>query len=518
MNKLLQVFALSVAFSANAAERPNVVLIFADDMGYGDVSAYSPESRIKTPKLDRLVSEGMMFTDAHTASAVCTPSRYSLLTGRYAWRTRLKSGVLNGYSPPLIEQGRKTLASLLKQQGYTTGIIGKWHLGMNWFNKDGKQLIPARKHHAPDADYGHPLDATPTSNGFDYYYGISASLDMPPYVWIENDRVVTPPKPGYKVEGGRAGPAADGWQHKDVLPTIADKTIEFIRDNKKGPFFAYVPLNAPHTPHAPNEQFIGSSGLDVYGDFMVEVDHTIGRIIDAVDRMGLKDNTLIIVTSDNGPETNMYSRRQRTGHDSSSYFLGAKRDNWEGGHRVPFVVRWPDKVKAGQVNRQPIGTVDIFATLAEMTGQKIKPTEAEDSFSFYGLIRGQSDEDKRAQHAWIYHSSGGHFAIRQGDWKLLLHSGSGGNGYGAKQGKHKKRFAGTPEAHAYAESKGLQLYNMATDSAERVNLVDEYPEKVAELTRLAAKTVRDGRSTSGMPQAYVERPWSQIQWINKLLK
>jgi arylsulfatase A len=493
-------------------KQPNVVLVFADDMGYGDVSAYDAKSKIKTPHLDRLRSQGMMFTDAHSASGVCTPSRYSLLTGRYSWRTALKQGVLGGFSPPLIELNRLTLGNLFKQKGYATACIGKWHLGMNWAGGKRGDQSHSMRNDSTGIDFTKPIEQGPTSKGFDYYFGISASLDMPPYVFIENNRVTAEPTSSLKQEdtGGRPGPATPGWRHKHVMPSFADKAIEWIGENKKKPFFVYIPLNAPHTPHAPGDEFVGKSGMDRYGDFMMEVDYTIGRVIESINAHDLKDETLIIVTSDNGPETGMFSRRKRFGHDSSSHFLGAKRDNWEGGHRVPFIARWPGVIAPGSKCDTPFSLVDMMATFAEIVSVELPEDQGGDSVSILPLLQGKND-DSRGNHAIIHHSSSGRFAIRRGDWKLLLHAGSGGNDYGAE--KHSSRHNGTIEQKS-SKTANRQLYNMRTDPDETTNLIEKHPEVVSELTALAGEYVRKGRSTPGPHQKTVLKSWSQLGWLS----
>ena len=493
-------------------KQPNVVLIFADDMGYGDVSAYDAKSKIKTPHLYRLRSQGMMFTDAHSASGVCTPSRYSLLTGRYSWRTALKQGVLGGFSPPLIERNRLTIGNLFKQKGYATACIGKWHLGMNWAGGKRGDQSHSMRNNSTGIDFTKPIELGPTSKGFDYYFGISASLDMPPYVFIENNRVTAEPTSSLKQEdtGGRPGPAAPGWRHKQVMPSFADKAIEWIGKNKEKPFFVYMPLNAPHTPHAPGDVFVGKSGMGAYGDFMMEVDYTIGRVIESIDAHGLKDETLIIVTSDNGPETNIFSRRKRFGHDSSSHFLGAKRDNWEGGHRVPFIARWPGVIAPGSKCDTPFSLVDMMATFAEIVSVELPEDQGVDSVSILPLMQGKNG-DYRGNHAIIHHSSSGRFAIRRGDWKLLLHAGSGGNGYGA--GKRSNRYNGTIEQKSF-KTANRQLYNMRTDPDETTNLIEKHPEVVSELTALAGEYVRKGRSTPGPRQKTVLQSWPQLDWLS----
>ncbi len=491
--------------------RPNVVLIFADDMGYGDVSAYDPASKIKTPNIDRLVSQGMKFTDAHSSSGVCTPSRYALLTGRYSWRTPLKKGVLGGFSPPLLEKDRMTFGHVFKQKGYATACVGKWHLGMNWAGGARGSKSYSMRNDSTGVDFAKPIERTATSNGFDYYFGIAASLDMPPYVFIENDHVTAQPTSSLKQEdkGGRQGPAVPGWRHKHVMPTFADKVIAWIGKNSQKPFFVYMPLNSPHTPHAPSDAFRGKSGMDTYGDFMVEVDHTVGRVMEAIEKRGLSENTLFIVTSDNGPETNMFARRAKFGHDSSSHFLGAKRDNWEGGHRVPFVTRWPGVIKPGSTSDSPFCLVDLIATFAAIVSVDLPADQAVDSVSILPLMLGR-DASYREDHAIIHHSSSGKFAIRRGDWKLLLHSGSGGNGYGG--GKRSRRYVNSIEQRSF-KTGPRQLYDMKADPDETRNLADKHPEIVKELTALAARYVKSGRSTPGPRQSGVSEPWPQLDWL-----
>lgn len=497
------------------ASTPNVVLVFADDMGFGDVSAYNADSKIQTPSLDALAREGIRLTDAHSASAVCTPSRYALLTGRYAWRTALKNGVLGGFSKPLIEEGRLTVAHLFRQSGYATGCFGKWHLGMDWDRPNRGDEEYGMRNNWEGVDFAKRIRNGPLSNGFDRFYGISASLDMPPYVFIEDDHVVDLPTSRLKHEdkGGRPGPASPGWKHKHVTGTIIDEAIEFIGDNRTNPFFAYIPLNSPHTPHAPSDAFVGASGLDIYGDFMVEVDYHIGRLVHAIDGLGLKDNTLLIVTSDNGPETNMFSRLQNSGHDSSGALLGAKRDNWEGGHRVPFIARWPGMIDEGSANSDPVCLVDLFATFADILGKSFPEEAGPDSVSFFPMLKGESSA-YRADHGIIHHSSLGAFAIRRGDWKLLLHAGSGGNVYGARANSRRAAaYKGTLENRLF-DTGERQLYNLRLDIGETQNLAAERPEIVLELTNLARQYILDGRSTPGSTQEFVSDEWEQIDWAN----
>lgn len=486
------------AASAPAAEKPNIVVILCDDLGYGDVKANNPACKIVTPHMDRIAREGVRFTDAHTPSSVCTPTRYGLLTGRYNWRSRLQSGVLGGLSPRLIEPGRETLASLLKKQGYHTAVIGKWHLGMDWVRLPGKtvgELSVETADQVRNVDYAQPIANGPTSVGFDHYFGISASLDMVPYTFIENNRVTVLPTtektwplhPGY--EGtSRAGPTAPGFEAENVLPTFARKATEYVaaRARSGQPFFLYLPLNAPHTPIAPTKPWIGKSGLNLYADFVMETDWAVGEVLAALDRAGIANDTLVILTSDNGcsPLAKIDVLREK-GHAVSGPLRGHKADVFDGGHRVPFLVRWPARVKPA-VSDQLVCLTDVFATCAEITGASMPANTAEDSFSFLGNLTGRG---RSARDAVVHHTISGAFAIRQGPWKLALCPGSGG--------------WSTPR-DAEARKKGLpdtQLYRIGGgDLAEQKNVVAENPAVVARLTQLLEQIVANGRSTPGAPQ------------------
>lgn len=459
-----------LAFAGAAADRPNIVVILADDLGWGDLRCYNPESKIPTPHLDRLAGEGMRFLDAHSPSAVCTPTRYGLLTGRYAWRTRLKSGVLWGYSPPLIEPGRETVASLLNREGYATGCVGKWHLGLGWATRQpaefGDQSSPAAD--PTLVDYTQSLTAGPTSVGFDYFFGIPASLDMDPYVYLENDRVVALPTGRtaggrHQRQGGeafwRAGPAPEGFHPREVLPKLVTTAEEFIGRQTAGtPFFLYFPLTAPHDPWVPEEAFRGRSEAGDYGDFVAQTDDAIGRVIAALDRRNAARDTLLIVTSDNGahwPPADVAKWR----HRANGPWSGQKSDAWEGGHRVPFIARWPGRIKAGSVSDALIGHVDLLATAAELTGATVAAGHGEDSRSFLPVLLGQEPAPRPPL---ILHSISGVFAVRQGEWKLIEASGSGG------------WSAGKVDTAA-------QLYNLQSDPGEQTNLFSTHPDRVAVL-------------------------------------
>jgi arylsulfatase A-like enzyme len=375
MHPLRTLLALLLGTAALAAEKPNIIIVLADDQGYGDVTANNPDSKIPTPNLDRLAAEGMRFTDAHTSSGVCTPTRYSLLTGRYHWRTHLQSGVLGGFSKPLIAKDRLTLAGLLKQNGYHTACIGKWHLGMAWPLKGGQIADDNGDFGKPFSDlslvdYTAPITDGPLDHGFDHYYGISASLDMFPFVWI-NDRLPTEIATVEKTFL-RKGPAGVKFEAIDVQSGITDHTIAYITERapaaKAGtPFFAYVPLAAPHTPLVPTPEWQGKSGINPYADFVRQVDADIGRLLSALEQNGVAENTLIVFTSDNGcsPAANI-DELLAANHHPSYVYRGHKADLYEGGHRVPFLARWPAKVKPGSVCDQLVGQFDFIATFADL--------------------------------------------------------------------------------------------------------------------------------------------------------
>ena len=459
---------------------PNIVFIMADDMGYGDLACQNPETKIPTPNMDRLAAQGVRFTDAHSGSAVCTPTRYGVVTGRYSWRTRLKRGVLGGYSPPLIEKGRTTVAALLKQHGYATACVGKWHLGLDWARRAG--VKGAR--HKPNVDFARPIAFGPVNVGFDYFFGIAASLDMPPYVYIENDRAVAVPTRITR-EGGRQGLTAEGFKARNVLPDITRKCVAWIdqhaRKSTGQPFFLYFPLTAPHTPVVPTDEFTGKSKAGAYGDFVVEVDWSVGEVMKALDRAAAAGNTLIVVTSDNGPERHMMKRKDDYHHDSSRPLRGMKRDAWDGGHRVPFIARWPGKIRPSSACGETICLTDLMATCAAIAGAELPNDAAEDSYSILPALLGRKLA-KPIREATVHHSSRGEFAIRQGPWKLILCRGSGGN-----------RYPSGPNAIKKADPPG-QLYDMSKDIAERENLYRQRPEIVRRLTALLDKYKKQGRS------------------------
>ena len=472
----LSAAALGLPLLGKAAANPNVVIVLADDFGFGDAACFDPQfSKIPTPNIDRLASEGMSFTAAHSSSACCTPTRYGLLTGRYNWRSTLQSGVLKPFEAPLIASNRLTLAGMLKQQGYHTACIGKWHLGWSW-PKNGSTVV-----------YDQPIADGPVTRGFDYYFGVDVP-NYPPYTFIENDRVAAQPAEefaGSKEMGVRPGGAmSPGWRFDRILPTLAEKAVEYIdqRAESGRPFFLYLPLTTPHEPLAPSEQFKGRSGINAVGDLIMETDWALGQVMDALEKQGLAKNTLMIFTSDNGHAhyTGIESF-QKAGHRVSGPFRGYKANIWEGGHRIPLVIRWPGVVKPGGQCGQLISLVDVMATCAEITGTQLPPNAAEDSASFLPQLKGA---DRPGHEAVITHSAGGAFAIQRGDWKLV---------------------AMNP----------VQLYNLAADPGETKNVSMQQPEVVAELTALLKKQVDDGRSTPGPKQTNdVPVEWNKAKTNN----
>ena len=492
------------ALSASAASsKPNIIFILADDLGYGDVRCLNSEGKIATPHLDRLAAGGMMFTDAHSSSAVCTPTRYGLLTGRYNWRSRLKSGVQGGMSPPLIEPGRLTVAAFLQQNGYDTACIGKWHLGMDWPMRAGMEPFKdsIEKGEAGwHADFARPIARGPNGVGFDYYFGIAASLDMVPYAFIENDRVAARPDVdlafpmmlGRTNRMTRRGPGVAGFEAEAVLPTLTRKAVDYIAKHGADaqgarPFFLYLPLNAPHTPIAPTKEWQGKSGLNSYADFVMQTDASVGEVLRALDKSGLTTNTLVFFASDNGcsPEAQFDELRAK-GHNPSAQFRGTKADIFDGGHHIPFLARWPGRVKAGSTSDQLVCLNDLFATVAEILGRRLPENAAEDSVSLLPVLEGRATQPVRE--ALVHHSINGSFAIRRGKWKLELCADSGG---------WSVPRPGTPASQKLPP---VQLYDLATDMAETNNVQAAHPEIVAQLTKLLEKYAADGRSTPGTPQ------------------
>lgn len=481
--------------------QPNIIVILCDDLGQGDPGCYNPDSKIPTPNIDRLAAEGMMFTDAHANSSVCTPTRYGVLTGRYCWRSRLKSGVLwNGWARALIEKDRTTIASMLSEHGYQSAAIGKWHLGWDWESTDGTE-IHANHHPAQAVNYNAPVQRGTRSLGFDHCYLIPASLDMAPYLWLQNDIAVQAPtehtegsRRRWSGGGGfwRAGPIAPGFDFYDVVPACTEMAIGYIelgawsqREGGGTPFFLYFPLPAPHTPWMPTPEFLGDTEVGWYGDFVAQTDWAVGRILAALDRNGLSENTIIIFTSDNGshwPDAQI----AEFGHDANNGWRGQKADIYEAGHRVPFIVRWPGVVEAATVSDALVCTTDIMATVAQVVGYDLREDEGEDSISFLPVLRGETDDDAGLRSSVVHHSLNGTFAIRRGEWKLIVDQ-LGSGGFTAPR----NRVPGEGDVPADI---GGQLYNLSNDPAEQHNVWADHPDIVAELTQLLEACRAAGRS------------------------
>lgn len=462
--------------------RPNILLILADDLGYGDLGAYNPDSRIPTPNLDRLASEGARLTDAHSPSSVCTPTRYALLTGRYAWRSPLKSSVLFGRSTALIEPGRQTLPTFLQTNGYATAGIGKWHLGLG-ADPDPDDDEPGR------TDYGAPLRPGPLTAGFEHYFGIPASLDMEPYLYIEDDGVVeaatgTVEASDMRRRGGggfwRAGAIAPGFDFLQVTPTLFERASSYIRQRAAAddgrPFFLYLPLPSPHTPWMPLPEFEGSSGAGIYGDFVAQVDAGVGRLLADLDALNLAEDTLVLFTSDNGAHW-LASDIEESGHLANGALRGQKADIHEGGHRVPFIARWPGRIPVGSVRSELAGLHDIFRTMASLLGLELPSGSAEDSVDLWPVLRGDADAPA-PRRSLIHHSARGMFAFRLDEvddggtlrrWKLIEGLGSGGF-------TEPRQLAPQPGGAAG------QLYELTADPAETEDLYLERPDLVGRLT------------------------------------
>lgn len=516
-NKLIKYFifgsylgliCLSTACSQQS-NRPNIIVIYTDDQGYGDVSALNENAKFKTPNLDRLAEEGISFTNGHSASSVCTPSRYSLLTGRYSWRTTLKKGVMKSEAPCLIEDGRETLASLLKKQGYNTGMVGKWHLGMDF---------PGTR---KNRDWSKPVKDMPLDKGFDYFYGIPASLNFGILAWFEGRFAKVPPTlytnkkknarhvdyrimPPYETTSretkeklGRPGfEIAPDFKDSQCLTRFTEKAINWMKtmetDAKKDkPFFLYLPYTSPHYPVAPLPEFHGKGNAGAYGEFMIETDYHIGQILNYLKVSGLDDNTLIVFTSDNGPEKSWTKRIKEFNHDSRGGFKEGKRSVYEGGHRVPFLVRWPNGIKkSGRTWNKPVGQVDLLATFADLLGVNLSDNAGEDSQSFASvLITTQSTHNRlpiinRGDNGKI-----GRYAITEGNWKLILPS--------------KKK------------EEEIELYDLDNDPSEETNLAEKHPKKVKKLTSKINIIIASGRTTKGANQKNETGYWEDLSWMTE---
>jgi arylsulfatase A len=469
--------ALGAGFLNSSLEatrrQPNIVYVLADDLGWGDLDCYNSDSAAPTPYANRFASQGVRFTDMHSPSSVCTPTRYGILTGRYCWRSQLKKGVLEGYSPSLIEPGRLTVPTMLKQRGYYTAGVGKWHLGLG---------DRAR------TDYTQPLRPGPIDLGFDSYFGIPSSLDFEPYLYFENDRVVeqptsTTPGSAQPPRGvfWRAGAIAPHFEFPEVLPTLTSKAVSIIRERARipqHPFFLYFALSAPHTPWVPVKPFVGRSKAGLYGDFVAQVDDTFGRVMSALDEAGIADNTLLILASDNGAHWTPDDKATWP-HRANANWRGMKADIWDAGHRIPFLARWPGKIKPGTVSNQLGCLTDLMATLADLTGFRLPDHAGEDSYNLMPALLGRARAPIRE--AIVHHSNLGAFSIRERKWKLELELGSGG--FSAPV--HLDPVPGGPVG---------QLYDLAKDPTESQNVYLQHPDVVARLTALLERYQNQGYS------------------------
>ncbi len=491
-----------IAGVAGAAERPNIVLLYADDLGYGDVRCYNPQrGKIPTPNIDRLAGEGMRFTDGHSSSGVCTPSRYTILTGRYHWRTRLQSGIVGLWGAPLITPDRMTIGSLAKQHGYRTACIGKWHLGWNWqipagtkkfFTTTGyrgrKNLRATDAHRAAWREvFSKPIRGGPTMVGFDEYFGTDVP-NWPPYCFIENDRTVgipseyAAPELFLKNQASQQGPALKDWKLEPILPALGDRAAMFIKRAAATPepFLLYLPFTSPHTPLSVNAAWKDKSGLNRYADFVMETDAVIGMVLQALEQSGAADDTLVIFTSDNGCAPYIgVTDLEKQGHHPSGPLRGYKADAWEGGHRVPFIARWPGVVKPGSVNSQLVHQADLLATFADILGADLPDNAAEDSFSLLSLLKGR---DEPVRNNSVSCSINGTPSLRRANWKYIAAPGSGGWGKGGDQ------------------SQPVQLYDLAADLGESRNLAAAQPERLVQMQALLEELITQGRSTPGKPQ------------------
>ncbi|MFO0816897.1 MAG: arylsulfatase [Pirellulales bacterium] len=488
------------ATSPTASTTPNIVVILADDLGYGDVRCNNPErGKIATPHIDRLASQGMRFTDGHSSSGVCSPSRYTLLTGRYHWRTRLQSGIVGVFGNPLIAADRLTIAGLAKRRDYQTACVGKWHLGRDWpVDEAERQALAAPKDRPAVADdrlraiwrdvFSRPIPGGPTTRGFDFYFGTDVP-NWPPYCFIENDRTQGIPTeflPADLLKNHQAsiqGPALANWKLEPILPALGDRAVQFIQQNAaaKKPFLLYMPLTTPHTPLSVNDEWKGKSGLGPFADLVMETDAVVGRVLDALEKSGVAQNTLVVFTADNGCAPYIGVKElEAAGHFPSGPFRGYKADVWEGGHRVPFIIRWPGIVQPGSVCDQLVHHADFMATFAEVLAEPLPDNAGEDSFSLIPLLKG-SVEPVRANA--VSCSSGGVPGLRLGSWKYIPFNGSG------------VRVA------ANETQTSVQLYDLATDFSESKNLAADQPERVAAMSGLLEKIIVDGRSRPGPKQS-----------------
>ena len=478
---VISLIAITAFNSCSEHEKtpPNIVIIYADDMGYGDLSYQNPNSKIPTPNLDQLASEGMLFTDAHSSSGICSPSRFALLTGKYHWRRQ--HNIVTSFGKPFFNESDITLPQVLKQNGYATACIGKWHLGWNWEFKNEPSGIVTEN----DIDWSKPVSGGPLDRGFDYYFG-DGTINFPPYAWVENDRIIEAPTEmmysdniGYETKEGawefRHGPRVEGWNPYEVLPTLTNKTIEWVNNHSKDqPFFLYFSLPSPHAPIIPNDEFDGTSEAGAYGDFIFQTDWVIGQVLNTIKENGFEDNTIIIFTSDNGPEHYAFARAKNYAHFSMGIFRGLKVDIWEGGHRIPMIIKWPGHIEAGSVSDKLVSQIDYMSTFAAITGIKLPEGAAPDSYNFLPTLLGES-YDFPERDVLIHNTFATKWAVRKGEW-LYMNTNSG---------EHRRMPEFFKELRGYTDfgTEGL-LFNLKKDPEQRNNLYEQYPERVMEMDNL----------------------------------
>ena len=491
---VIWVFILVLSNRIYSKENPNIIIIYTDDQGYGDSSLLNSNSKFQTPNIDRIGKEGITFTDAHSPDTVCTPSRYGLLTGRYSWRTQLKRGVFGAEHPCLIKNNRLTIASYLKSSGYQTAMVGKWHLGMDFPGTKGNR------------DWSKPTKDMPLDKGFDYFWGIPASMNYGVLAWFNGRHPINPPtlftrkkpnkiaisdyriKSPYEVKSKAPDDleVAKDFEDDKCLTFFTEKAKEWIQSrNKNKPFFLYLSYTSPHKPVIPLPEFRGKGKAGAYGEFMIETDHHVGEILETLDKENISENTMVIFSSDNGPENTWGERAKKYKHQSNYTFRGGKRSIYEGGHRVPFFVRWPIKIQSDQKSNAPICQTDIFATIAEVIDKKIPTQFAEDSNSFFQELTDQDSKESRP--AIIHHSSSGRFAIREGKWKLVM------------EGRKK--------------SEKRELYDLINDPKEKTNVIKDHPKINSHLTKKISAIISNGRSSPGPPSQNDTPPWNDLVWM-----
>lgn len=496
LKKLLLALPLMITTSVLANQKsPNIVVIYADDMGYGDIKTLNPESKIPTPNLNKLASEGISFKDAHSSSAICSPSRYALLTGKYHWRTRYN--IVNSFGKPFFKDDDITLPSVLKANGYKTAAIGKWHLGFDWEFKNKPSGGKNNNYYLPeDIDWNQTVKGGPLDQGFDYYFG-DGTINFPPYGWMENEKMLVAPTEVMKHHNAAAEPTPEGkwefrpgpvvkdWDPYQVLPTLTQKTLSWLKaQDKQQPFFLYFALPAPHAPIIPNEEFVGTSQAGPYGDFVYQVDWVVGQVIKTLKQQGLEDDTLVIFTSDNGPERYAWARTEKYNHYSMGKLRGLKRDVWEGGHRVPMIVKWPGKVAQGKMSDEVVSQVDIMATIASLTNLELPEQAAPDSYDLTPVLFDQNYQSPLRE-ATVHNTYAKKYALRQGDWLYINY----------QDGEHSKMSEAYKKAHGYQDfDTNHLLFNLANDLEQKHNLANKHPDKVKQMDKLLTQYREQGYS------------------------